>query len=86
MKDLMELNEKEFANLMYNISRSGRVVIPTYYLKDHIEYICDSEISSDEMVFMQHTVEQFDDLTDLEQMHVDYKVHRNNVLEEILEM
>ncbi len=58
--NIENLSEQELKDLMYNICKSGRVVIPQFYYKNHIETITKSDISDDDMIEIQSVFESDD--------------------------
>jgi hypothetical protein len=77
MKDIniKDLSEQDLKDLMYNICRSGRLVIPQFYYKEHIANFLGSEPTSDDMISIQSVIE------------CDYTTHEylDNTIEEIID-
>ncbi|MBK7764117.1 MAG: hypothetical protein IPI46_12365 [Bacteroidetes bacterium] len=83
---LAKLSDDELSKLMYIISRSGRLIIPNYYFKDHVEEFVEDKISIQEMCWIQKSIENYDYYfdSDIIQLHTEYKPQRRaDILEDL---
>jgi hypothetical protein len=59
MNDFIKnLTEEQLNELLYSLSRSGRVIIPTYYTKNHITNITGQEPDTNYILDKQNEFEQ----------------------------
>lgn len=59
--DVNKLTEDQLFKLMYDLCRSGRVIIPQYFTQHHIA----ASVSKEDMLNIQDQFEYDDDLIDL---------------------
>ena len=56
-EDIKNLTENELKDLMYAICRSGRVIIPQFFRRDHIKNLTGMEPTNDLMFQIQENFE-----------------------------
>ena len=56
-QDIQNLTEDQLKELMYNICRSGRVIIPQYYRGEHVKNFTGKDPSTDDMLVIQSSFE-----------------------------
>ncbi len=66
MKDLVNnLTDEQVKELMYLLSRSGKVVIPQYYRPEHIKNFANAEPTKELMLQVQENFEYDYDLNEI---------------------
>ena len=64
-KDIQKLTEKELTDLLYAICRSGKVVIPQYFLTQHIKNLTRLDATNDLVLQIQENFEFDYDLQEI---------------------
>ena len=66
MKDFVNnLTDEQVKELMYALSRSGKVVIPQYYRPEHIQNFTQDQVTKDLMLQVQENFEYDYDLCEI---------------------